>query len=45
MAPSSEIRRTWRVCGYDTVKIGSKIAARYRESIGEVKEYAIMLDG
>lgn len=32
----SEIRWTRRVDGYDAVKIGSKIAARYRESIGDV---------
>lgn len=36
---------TCRVCGYDTVNIGSKIAARYRESIGEVNDAAIILEG
>jgi len=36
---------TCRVCGYETVKIGSKMAARYNESIGDVKEDAITFEG
>ena len=31
--------------GYEAVKIGSKIAARYKASIGEVKDAAMMEDG
>lgn len=31
--------------GYEAVKTGSKMAARYRASIGEVKEDAIRDDG
>ena len=31
--------------GYDKVKTGSKIAARYSESMGEVKEDAMMEPG
>ena len=31
--------------GYEAVKTGSKIAARYRASIGEVKDDAITDDG
>jgi len=42
IAPKSEMHRTWRVCGYETVNMGSNIAARYRESIGEVKHDAII---
>ena len=45
IAPKSETYSTWRVWGYDTVKIGSNIAARYKESIGEVKEDAMMSEG
>jgi len=45
IAPKSEMYSTWRVWGYDTVNIGSNIAARYRESMGEVKEDAMMFDG
>ena len=36
MAWNSDIRWTRRVDGYEAVKTGSKIAARYRESSGEV---------
>ena len=32
----SEMRWTRRVDGYEAVNMGSKIAARYNESIGEV---------
>lgn len=45
IAPKREMYSTCLVCGYDTVKIGSNIAARYRESIGLVKELAIMFPG
>ena len=45
IAPNSEISCTWRVCGYETVNIGSKIAARYSESMGEVNEDAITFEG
>ena len=36
---------TWRVDGYDAVKTGSKMAARYKESIGEVCEDAMIDPG
>jgi len=45
IAPSNEMCCTCRVCGYDAVKIGSNIAAKYRESIGDVKEEAITSGG
>ena len=32
---------TWRVFGYEAVKMGSKIAARYTGSIGDAKEAAM----
>jgi hypothetical protein len=32
------MRWTSRVDGYEAVKIGSKMAARYKQSMGEVKE-------
>lgn len=35
-------RSTLRVLGYDAVKTGSKMAARYTGSMGEVKEDAII---
>lgn len=39
------MRCTPRVDGYEAVKTGSKMAARYRESSGEVQEQAIMEPG
>ena len=36
MALNKEICCTRRVDGYEAVKTGSKMAARYRESSGEV---------
>ena len=45
IAPRREMCSTCRVWGYETVKIGSKIAAKYRESIGEVKDDAMIFDG
>lgn len=42
MACNKLIWRTWRVCGYETVKIGSKMAARYNASTGEVKLEAMI---
>lgn len=39
------MRCTSRVDGYEAVKMGSKIAARYKESIGDVWEDAIMEPG
>jgi len=45
MACSKEIRCTFGVYGYDTVKMGSKMAARYSASIGQVKEDAMMDPG
>ncbi len=39
------MRWTRRVEGYETVKTGSKIAARYKASIGEVCEDAIIEPG
>lgn len=41
-ASSKEIRWTNRVVGYDAVKIGSKRAARYRGSMGEVFDEAMI---
>jgi len=35
------MRWTSRVDGYEAVKIGSKMAARYKQSMGEVKEDAM----
>ena len=34
-----------RVDGYEAIKMGSKIAARYNASIGEVREDAMIEDG
>ena len=45
MAWKSEMGCTIRVFGYDAVKIGSKIAARYRQSIGDVKDDAMRVPG
>lgn len=45
MALNNETRCTRRVDGYEAVKTGSKMAARYRESRGEVYEQAIMEPG
>lgn len=45
MAPRRDMYCTWRVCGYETVKMGSKIAARYRLSIGLVKLDAMIFPG
>jgi hypothetical protein len=45
IAPKRDMHSTCRVWGYETVKIGSKMAARYKESTGEVKEDAIIFDG
>lgn len=45
MALKREICSTSRVDGYDAVNMGSKIAARYRQSMGEVKEEAIRVPG
>ena len=45
MAPRRDIYSTCRVWGYETVKIGSNIAARYRASIGDVEDDAMTLDG
>jgi len=39
------MRSTRRVEGYEVVKTGSNIAARYKESIGEVCEDAIIDPG
>ena len=36
MALNREMRCTRRVVGYEAVKIGSKMAARYKESSGDV---------
>lgn len=41
IACSREIRSTRRLFGYEAVKIGSNIAARYTASIGEVKDDAM----
>jgi hypothetical protein len=43
MACKRDICCTRRVCGYDAVNIGSKMAARYKQSIGDVNEEAIMV--
>lgn len=44
-----EVRRetglTSGVSGYEIVKMGSKIAARYKESTGEVNEDAMIVPG
>ena len=40
-AENKEMRWTSRVVGNDTVKIGSKSAARYKRSIGEVSDEAM----
>ena len=45
MAWNNDMRCTRRVDGYEAVKTGSKMAARYSESSGEVKEQAIMEPG
>lgn len=45
MARNNDMRCTRRVDGYEAVKTGSKMAARYRESSGEVQEQAIMEPG
>jgi len=45
IAPKRESCSTWRVCGYEAVKMGSNMAARYRESIGDVKEDAMISGG
>ena len=45
MAWNSDMCCTRRVDGYEAVKTGSKMAARYRESSGEVQEQAIMEPG
>lgn len=37
------MRCTLRVLGYEAVNTGSKIAARYRQSRGEVNEEAMMV--
>lgn len=39
------MRWTRRVDGYEAVNIGSKIAARYRESIGDVYDEAMTEPG
>jgi hypothetical protein len=39
------MRWTRRVVGYETVKTGSKMAARYSESMGEVCEDAMIEPG
>lgn len=45
MALNKETRCTRRVDGYEAVKTGSKMAARYKESSGEVYEQAITEPG
>lgn len=45
IAWNRDILWTKRVDGYEAVKTGSKMAARYRGSIGEVEEDAITDDG
>jgi hypothetical protein len=40
-----EIRSTRRVFGYEAVNTGSKMAARYKQSIGDVNDEAMMLPG
>lgn len=43
MAPKQVTRWTSRVDGYEIVKIGSNIAARYSASSGEVKDEAMIV--
>lgn len=45
MAAKREMHSTCRVCGYEAVKMGSNIAARYSESSGDVKDEAIISHG
>jgi len=45
MAWKREIGCTMRVCGYEAVNTGSKMAARYRQSSGEVKDDAMRVEG
>lgn len=45
MAWRRETRSTLRVLGYEMVKIGSKMAARYKQSMGEVCDEAMMVPG
>lgn len=45
MAWKRDMRSTRREFGYDAVKMGSNIAARYRQSMGDVKEEAMRLPG
>jgi len=45
IAPNREMTSTWRIFGYETVNMGSNMAARYRESMGDVKEDAMMSEG
>jgi hypothetical protein len=45
MAWKREMRSTRREFGYEAVKMGSKMAARYRLSMGEVNEDAINVPG
>jgi len=42
MAPKSYMRSTSKLFGYEAVNMGLKITARYKQSIGEVKEDAMM---
>lgn len=44
-ACKSDTGRTSRLKGYETVNMGSKMAARYKASMGEVKEEAMTEDG
>lgn len=45
MALNRDICSTRRVDGYEAVNMGSKIAARYKQSMGEVNEEAIKVPG
>jgi hypothetical protein len=45
MALRRDICSTFSVLEYEAVKMGSKIAARYRASIGDVKDEAMMFEG
>ena len=45
MAERREMCSTSRIPGYERVKMGRKMAARYNGSRGEVKEEAMMVPG
>jgi hypothetical protein len=45
MAWKREICSRRRVFGYEAVKMGSNMAARYRQSMGEVKDEAMTVPG